>query len=255
MKTVNKWLAVVSAVTLGITSLAVLANETKKFSKTYDFSQSGNINLDNINGHVEVSGWDKDEILLEYTITADSADDIENVKVEIDHSERDFDVEVDIDSGGFMNWGGSSGEVSFSLKVPQGASLKSIESVNGNIKIVSVSGEIKAETVNGNIVIKNAAQDVKFGTVNGNIEVHLDQLGSSNRVKGDSVNGDIEVYLPENDGFELRSETVNGDLSNDFGIEVDEGEYVGADMDGSYKSGGASLKFDTVNGDIDVRKN
>jgi len=254
MKTVNKWLGVASAVALGISSLAVLADETKKFSKTYEFSQNGSINLDNINGNVEVTGWDKDEILLEYTITADSADDIENVKVEVDHSKQDFDVDVDIESSGFMNWGGSSGEVSFSLKVPKGSRLDSIESVNGNIKIASVSGEIKAETVNGKIVIKNAAQDVKFGTVNGSVEVHLDELHSSNRIKGDSVNGDIEVYLPENDGFELRSETVNGDLTNDFGIEVDEGDYVGAEMDGSYKNGGASLKFDTVNGDIDVRK-
>ncbi|GAA4351048.1 DUF4097 family beta strand repeat-containing protein [Kangiella taiwanensis] len=254
MNTVNKWIGVVSAVSLGIASLAVMANESKDYSKTYEFSSSGSINLDNINGNISVSGWDKDEILLEYTVTADDADDIDNIKVEVKHSNDDFDVEVDINSGGFMNWGGNSGQVSFSLKVPQGASLDSIESVNGNIRIEGVTGEIKTETVNGKIMIKNASQDVKFGTVNGNVEVHLDQLSSSSRVKGDTVNGDIEVYLPENDGFELRTETVNGDLSNDFGIEVDEGEYVGADMDGQYKGGGASLKFDTVNGDIDVRK-
>ncbi|GAA4362405.1 hypothetical protein GCM10023151_16550 [Kangiella marina] len=254
MQTVNKWLGGISAVALGVASMVVAADETKTFSQSYDFFKHGSINLDNINGSIEVSGWDKDEILLEYTITADDTDDLKNVKVEVEHSEQDFDVEVDIESGGFMNWGGNSGEVSFQLKVPKGVSLNSIESVNGSIKIEGVSGEIRAETVNGKIVIRNAAQDVKFGTVNGDVEVHLDQLHSSHRIKGDTVNGDIEVYLPENDGFELRTETVNGDLSNEFGINVDEGEYVGADMDGKYKNGGASLKFDTVNGDIDVRK-
>ncbi|AOE50644.1 DUF4097 family beta strand repeat-containing protein [Kangiella sediminilitoris] len=254
MKTVKKWLGTVSMIALGLSSLAVTADESKSFSETYDFSENGSINLDNINGNIEVTGWDKEEILLEYTITADDEDDLDNIKVEIEHSEDDFDVEVDIDSGGFMSWGGSSGEVSFTLKVPHGVTLDSIESVNGNIEIEDVSGEIKAETVNGKIVIKNTAQDVKFGTVNGDVEVVVDTLSRSARIKGDSVNGDIDIYLPENDGFELSSDTVNGDLSNDFDIEVDEGEFVGADMNGEYKSGGASLKFDTVNGDISIHK-
>ncbi|RDX35192.1 hypothetical protein DZA37_00110, partial [Kangiella sp. HD9-110m-PIT-SAG06] len=218
MNTVQKWLGVVSAVAVGFASVAIKADESKSFSETYEFAKYGSINLDNINGNISVSGWDKNEILLEYTVTADDADDLKNIKVEVDHSEDDFDVEVDIDSGGFMSWGGNSGEVSFELKVPAGATLNSIESVNGNINISGVSGEIKTDTVNGKIVIKNVANDAKFGTVNGNVEVHVDKLSSSSRLKGDSVNGDIEIYLPENDGFELKTDTVNGDLSNEFGI-------------------------------------
>lgn len=254
MNTMQKWVGLVSAVAIGFASLALQADETKSYSETYDFAKNGNINLGNINGSIEVTGWDKDEIELNYTVRADSADDLENVKVEVKHSKQDLDIEVDISSGGFMNWGGSSGEVSFELKVPRGVSINSIESVNGSINISGVSGEIRAETVNGKIVIENIANDVKFGTVNGNVKIYVDKLSSSSRLKGDTVNGDIEVYLPENDGFDLKSDTVNGDLSNDFGIEVDEGQYVGADMKGSYKSGGARLKFDTVNGDIDINK-
>ena len=254
MSTVHKWVGVVSAAVIGFASLALQADETKSYSETYDFSENGSINLDNINGSVEVSGWDKKQIQLNYTISADNADDLENVSVEVEHSKQDLNVEVDISSGGFMNWGGTSGEVSFELKVPKGVTLNSIDSVNGNIQISGVSGEIKAETVNGKIVIKNVTNDVKFGTVNGDVEVYVDRLASSSRLKGDSVNGDIEVYLPENDGFDIKSDTVNGDLSNDFGVEVDEGQYVGAEMDGSYKDGGARLKFDTVNGDIEVNK-
>jgi DUF4097 and DUF4098 domain-containing protein YvlB len=254
MKLVNKYMVTLSAVALALSSLTVAADATKNFSQTYEFDANGSIDVENINGDIVVSGWDKNEILLEYTITADDEDDLKNIKVEVEHDKREFDVEVDIDSGGFMSWGGNSGEVDFVLKVPKGASLDGIDSVNGDIEITGVTGEIKTETVNGRIVVKNASQDVKFGTVNGDVEIHVDRLSSSSRIKGDSVNGDIEIYLPENDGFELKSDTVNGDLSNDFDIEVDEGEYVGADMDGEYKSGGASLKFDTVNGDIDIRK-
>jgi len=257
----NKLLGVVSlaavfAVATSVVSSVAIASEEKKVSKTYEFDAHGNVSVENINGDITVSGWDKDEILLEYVITADNKEDLEKIKVEVEHSKRDFDVEVDMESSSsFFGWGdGSSGEIEFTLKVPKGSTLRSIESVNGDIEISNVSNEVVADTVNGKIVVRNAASDVKFGTVNGDVEIHFDQIQSSNRVKGDSVNGDIEVYLPENDGFELRTDTVNGDLSNDFGIEVDEGEYVGAEMEGEYKSGGASLKFDTVNGDIEIRK-
>lgn len=241
-------------VALVVAPLSAMAEETKTEAKTYQFDANGRVSVENINGSIEVSGWDKNEISLQYTMTADDKDDLENIKVDIEHSQDNFDVEVDINSDGFMNWGSNSGQVDFVLKVPQGASLRSIESVNGNIQIADVINEVSTSTVNGGILIKNAANDVTFGTVNGDAQVYFDQLPSSSRVKGDSVNGDIDIYLPENDGFELRSDTVNGDLSNDFDINVDEGEYVGADMDGKYKSGGASLKLDTVNGDISVRK-
>ena len=254
MKFINKYVVAVSTIALGLSSLTVAAKVTKNFSQSYPFEANGSIELENINGDIEFSSWDKNEILLEYTITADDQDDLENVKVEVEHDKNEFDVEVDIDSGGFMSWGGNSGEVSFVLKVPQGVSLEDVDSVNGNIRIMGIAGDIKAETVNGKIVIKNVAKDLKFGTVNGDVDIYVDRLSSSSRIKGDTVNGDIEIHLPENEGFELRSDTVNGDLSNDFDIEVDEGEYVGADMDGEYKNGGASLKFDTVNGDIEIRR-
>ncbi|WP_223670908.1 DUF4097 family beta strand repeat-containing protein [Kangiella shandongensis] len=244
----------IPALALSVMSLTALADETKTFSENYEFDAHGNVAIDNINGDITISGWDKDEISLEYTVTADDEDDLENVNVDVAHSERELDIEVDIESGGFMSWGGSSGEVDFELKVPYGVSLRTIESVNGDIEISAVRGEMKVSTVNGRIVVQKAANNVKFDTVNGDVEVSLEELSSSTRIKGDSVNGDIEIYLPENDGFELKTDTVNGSLSNDFGIKVEEGDYVGADMEGEYKSGGASLKFDTVNGDIEVRK-
>ena len=37
---------------------------------------------------------------------------------------------------------------------------------------------------------------------------------------------------------EIRAETVNGRISNDFGIEVKKGKYVGSSMNGSIGGGG-----------------
>ncbi len=245
----------VSLVALSL-PLTALADAKKDFSQSYDFDSRGSIRVENVNGNIEIEGWDKQQISLEYTITADDEDDLERVDVEVDASSSRFTVDVEYrQKKSWFGWGGgSSGQVEFRLKVPHQAVLKMIDSVNGNIAIEEVVGEIKAETVNGKIVIENAGNDVSTDTVNGDVKIVMDRFSGDQRIRAESVNGDIVVYLPENQGFRLTAETLNGDLSNDFGIEVDEGKYVGADMDGSYKDGNARLNFDTVNGDIDVKK-
>lgn len=240
----------------GIT-LPVNADVDKKFSKTYSFDNKGVISVENINGNIEIQGWDKNEISLEYVMTADNEKDLERIEVDVDASSSRFSVDVDYKSkkSGWFSWGNSgSGEVSFKLKVPNEAFLKNIDSVNGRIEIEDVLGEIRADTVNGRIEIEDAGSDVSADTVNGTVKITMSRFNGSQRIKADSVNGDIVLYLPDNGGFKLNAETLNGDLSNDFNIEVDVGEYVGADMKGSYKGGGAKLTFDTVNGDIDVKK-
>ena len=231
------------------------AEETKSFSQTYDFSATGSISLENINGSIEVSAWDKDEIALEYVITANNKKDLERVEVTIDHSKKDFEVDVDYKSTGLFGWGATSGEVDFVLKVPSQAKLDSIESVNGSITIKNMQGDVEAEAVNGKVNVEGASGDVAVDTVNGKVIIRLDRLTSAQRIKADSVNGDITVYVPVDAGFKLYAETLNGDLSNDFGIEVDEDQFVGAEMIGVYNEGGANLSFDTVNGDVEVRKN
>ncbi|MRX28669.1 DUF4097 family beta strand repeat-containing protein [Kangiella sp. HZ709] len=253
MNKLTKSVLALAATTL---SFGVFADVEREFSETYNFSSNGTVRVENINGNIKLEGWDRDQIQLEYTASADDKDDLERIEVEIDASSSHFSVDVEFKkkSSWFGGWNGSSGEVEFRLKVPHEVVLKMIDSVNGNVAISDVYGDIKAETVNGKVKIENAGSDVSVDTVNGDVKIVMQQFKGDQRIKSESVNGDIEVYLPENEGFRLDAETLNGDLSNDFGIEVEEGKYVGADMEGRYKSGNARLLFDTVNGDIEVRK-
>lgn len=253
----NKFNVLATAFLASTLSFSALADVDRKFSETYDFSKSGEVRLENINGDIEIVGWDSDKIQFEYTAKADDKDDLDRIEVIVGTSKNNFSAEVEFKkkkSSWFGGWGGSSGTVDFRLKVPHSVALELIESVNGDVSIDEVHGEIRAETVNGKIIVEDADGDVKVDTVNGKIKIVMKGFSDDQRITADSVNGDIVVYLPENQGFRLTAETINGDLSNDFGIKVIEGTYVGADMEGSYKSGGGRLNFDTVNGDISVKK-
>ncbi len=68
----------------------------------------------------------------------------------------------------------------------------------------------------------------------------------------EAVNGRLDLYLASSLGADVRADTVNGSLKNDFGIEVRKGKYVGSDFQGSVGGGGAKVALETVNGSIYV---
>lgn len=53
--------------------LPMVAQEpiSKKFAKSYDFSNDGEVNIENKYGKINLYGWDKDEISISLDITVD----------------------------------------------------------------------------------------------------------------------------------------------------------------------------------------
>ncbi len=53
--------------------------------------------------------------------------------------------------------------------------------------------------------------------------------------------------------MEVFAETINGNISNDFGLHVNKGKYVGSDIHGQLGEGSVSLSMDNVNGKIGLK--
>ena len=148
----------------------------------------------------------------------------------------------------------SSGSVSYELTVPRDVNLDTIETVNGDVEIDSVSGKVKSSTVNGSLNVSGLESDVDLETVNGSIKADFEALGDGQRVNADAVNGKILLILPPNASARINAETVNGSIvADDFGLEPEKG-FVGRDLSGEIGGGDARITLDTVNGSIKVRK-
>ncbi len=61
------------------------------------------------------------------------------------------------------------------------------------------------------------------------------------------------MSLPSSASAELQAKTVNGRISNGFGIPVNRHRFVGSDLSGTLGSGGARIEVHTVNGTIDIQ--
>lgn len=229
--------------------------ETEEFS--FDVNPGARISVENVNGDIEVTGDSGGKVKVIANKKAGKQEYMDEMKIVVDATEDYIRIETQHpDSKGWFNWGNnSSGSVSYVLMVPSAVDLDSIETVNGDVTIDSVDGEVKAGTVNGTISVSGLLADVNLDTVNGSIKAVFEELGSGQRVKCDTVNGKIALYLPAEASARVVAETVNGSIDgDDFGLEVEKG-FVGRDLDGVIGNGDARVNLETVNGSIRIKKN
>ena len=235
-------------------------DETEHFDQTYPITANGKVNLSNVNGSVTVEAWDRNEVRVEYTKTADSKERLNDVNVRIDSRADGISIDTDYD-----NWKKDSDhgwkfsgklEVSFKLSVPRGAMLNQIETVNGSIDLADFTNYTKVSAVNGSVNARNIRGTARLSTVNGEVHADFDRLETGSRISLDTVNGHVNLAIPSDSNATVKADSLNGNITNDFGLPVRKGKYVGRDLYGKLGSGDVQIKLSSVNGQLAIgRKN
>jgi len=212
----------------------------------------GYLSLENINGNVTIEGWKKNEVSI-VAVKSGKTKDIDRitVSVEVDKYEGKDWIHVSTQYDIFSL---NSGRVDYTIKVPSGAILEDIELVNGNVKVTGVTGYLSLGTVNGSITATGMTGNAWVETINGNLDLSFDKMSSGQSVDLESVNGVVVLRIPANANAQVDAETLNGNVSSDFGLTVEKGEWVGRSMEGLVGSGGARISIETVNGNIEIKK-
>jgi DUF4097 and DUF4098 domain-containing protein YvlB len=240
-----------AAITLLTAAAASAGAYTETFDQTYPVDHGAQVGLENINGDVTIEVWDHPEVRVYAVKSASSPERLAALKIDVDASSSSVFVDTHYPSSRDLSFDDRHGhsEVEYTLTVPRFATIDGVELVNGDLLIDGVEGSVEADTVNGTIVVRGASGEIELETVNGGIELELGS-GVSDEISLGSVNGTIEVFLIGS--AEVRAETVNGRIRNDFGLEVKKGKYVGSTMRGSIGAGGPVIEMETVNGGIRV---
>ncbi len=235
-------------------SLAVAARAavTENFKQTYPLAADGVIRLENVNGDIDITAWDKPEVSLEAEKRAKTPEDLAKVTLEIDSSPARLSIKTKYEKTGWFHQSVNA-SVRYRLMVPAGARLQKIDTVNSAITVTGVHGAVDLDTVNGTITARGLMADARLDSVNGSLEAEFAALEGVHEVKLDSVNGRAEVTLPKGASAELKADTVNGRITVDQAIKL--GQTGRHTLSGSIGSGqGPSIVLDTVNGSIAVRE-
>ena len=238
--------------------IVTVKDETEKFEQSYPITANGRVSVSNVNGSIEVIAWERNEVRLEATKIADSRESLADVELKIDSRADSFSVETDYKD---WNWKGNEDknrnrriEVHFKLSVPRTAMLNEIETVNGSVNAANFVNFTKISAVNGNVTAGNLRGTANLSTVNGTVSADFDRLEQGTKINLSTVNGRINLTLPSDANATVKADSLNGNITNGFGLPVRKGEYVGRDLHGRLGSGGVQIKLDSVNGPLSINK-
>jgi len=159
-------------------------------------------------------------------------------------------------------------KLQFTVKVPYSMNLDVSTVTEGDVTVKDVAGELRVNNVNGAVSIVNAKNTTYAHTINGNVDANYikNPSGPSSYY---TINGQINVTYPTNLSADLQFKSMNGQFYTDF----DDAQMLPVsatktkeDNDGviTYRlnkntvvrigNGGATFKFETLNGNIYIKK-
>ena len=227
-------------------ALPAYAEVTQEFHRTVPLAANGRVSLNNINGDVEITGWDKNEVQIDAVKSARDQQRLDNIRIEVNNSSSSVEIETKYPEHMFHN---DPGAVHYTLHVPQNARLDEIKLVNGSLNIEKLNGGVHADLVNGKLRASDLTGEADLATVNGSIEANYASLNNVREIKLKSVNGRVDLLLPQSPNADVEASVVNGSISTDFPLTV-KGRFVGKSMEGTLGSGGLHIELSNVNGSI-----
>ncbi|HUO61036.1 MAG TPA: DUF4097 family beta strand repeat-containing protein [Candidatus Acidoferrales bacterium] len=239
-------------------AVAAQARVTQEFHKTVPLGSNGGFSLENINGAVHISVWDRNEVQIDAVKSADRQRKLDEAQIEVSSAGSNVKVCTRIpgDQGRVerkVGWNkDNAANVEYTIHVPRRVAFNEISLVNGDLDVDGVTGSIHAESVNGNMRILNAAGGLRAKSVNGHIEASFTNL-SAEVVSMETVNGALEVRLPENASAHLHASTVNGGVHCDFAVERSKRGW-GGHLEETIGSGATKVELSSVNGSIKISR-
>ena len=220
---------------------------SKEFNQSYPLQPGGTFDLQNVNGTVEVQGWDKDVVEVHAVKTAKLKEsDLERVSIDVNANVSGVSIATR-----YPQNEGVEVAVEYTIHVPHGAKLEHLGTVNGTLRIAGVDEVDDLRTVNGNIEVFGADSTVHARTTNGNVRLELSHVHGVGGTLAETTNGSVVLALPANSQADLEARCLNGNFLSELPVEM-QSTLKPREMHGKLGRGGAPIKLHTINGGIRV---
>jgi len=194
-------IGLISVVLIGSLSGCVGPEVIDYFNGEYPINAQTIVSVSNINGQIEITGWDGDNVSV-YAVKKSTFGEEELHKANISVTQTGNHLEI------ITKYTGQKliqTRVDYTIKVPYNTSIASLTTSNGGIQISKVKGDISATSSNGAIIIEDVNGIVSATTSNGHIEIRNTSGISDLRTSNAAISTEIQSI--EDD---INIETSNG---------------------------------------------
>ncbi len=208
-----------------------LSAQPKKVTETVQLSGQVNLDLEfAFADDIVFKTWDRDEVLVEVEVEINDGEDNDIFTLSSSKSSSTVYVEMDEDM-----WD----------KVDKGSWNKR-RGWNRNCSWES--------TINYTVHLPKG-MEVEANTITGDYE--FEYFGTPMNLK--TISGAIDMTVPSKSGLDFRAKTITGEVFSDLDIEFPYGkdglrQIVGQKVRGRISDGGPELLFETISGNIYLRK-
>ncbi|HZO21702.1 MAG TPA: DUF4097 family beta strand repeat-containing protein [Steroidobacteraceae bacterium] len=224
---------------LGVCAAGLAHADTKTFDRTVEADPHGRVEISNIAGRIEVSGWDGKEVQIHGSlgegvdrVDVDSGHGITSIRVIVPNHTfrsasadlqvrvpRESELEVSAVSADVGETGVQGGlqlkSVSGDVKADIFKATSEIKTVSGDIVLRGLRGqtdgaELHVTTISGNIRLDHGSADFEGSTVSGDLHIRVD---STHNVRVRTTSGDIGFEGKLLHGGSIEAESVSGDVT------------------------------------------
>jgi hypothetical protein len=220
-------------------SIATATQAGEKFVKSIQIPANGHLFINNANGDVDVTGWDKNSIMVRGELAHIGQELILKNKGEKTFIKLDIGKELRL--GNSYSMGGSD----LHIFIPKNLELH-FKGIDTNFTIEGLSAKITGNTITGQLLIKNVSSNINVSSISGDISV----TDSSGSVRVESMRGDVNVIgIYEDVHIQSVAGDIRADISNIKKLRTN--NVAGDTIVEGHLINGASIELTSVNGDID----
>jgi DUF4097 and DUF4098 domain-containing protein YvlB len=241
------------AATAALAALALPVQAAdRSFSAQKPADPSGTVEIVNVAGSIEVTGWNQPTVDVSGTIGARVE------RVDVTTSANRTTVRVVLPNGNSWH---NDGNADLKIRVPQNSSLEvslvsadlHVSGVGGSQHLQTVSGEIRGDVGSGDLQVDTVSGDVNLTAHNGHsaqvktVSGDIELSGTSGAFTLNTVSGDTVATL--GDLTRANLESVSGDINVTAGTLAAQGQFEATTVSGDLK-----VHFATQpDADIDVQ--
>jgi hypothetical protein len=220
---------------------------SKEFNQSYPLQPGGTFELQNVNGTVEVQGWDRDVVEVHAVKTAKLKEsDLERVSIDVNANGGGVSILTR-----YPQNEGVEVAVEYTIHVPHGAKVEHLGTVNGTLRIAGVNEVEELRTVNGNIEVYGADSTVRARTTNGNVRLEISHVHGVTGTIAETTNGSVILALPADSQADLEARSLNGNFLSELPMAM-QSSLKPREVHGKLGQGGVPIKLHTINGGIRV---